>query len=197
MVQQLPPQEDYYEDSYPEQQYQDSPNTVMAEAMREERVTNVLSQINPDIILEEIEHRIKGERKNRFTKQWEQAYKNKVPISDELIANFMSYLGGFLTQNTSMSNFSEREVNNIMENVIEYIGSDFYVNAGRYGMEGQYTEMSKIGNIICMSVFSVLKRAVMGTESKRIFGALKMSESMSPQSNQSLKDKLMETVKFW
>jgi hypothetical protein len=109
----------------------------------------------------------------------------------------MSFLGGFLTQNTSMSNFSEKEVNNIMENVIEYIGSDFYVNSDKYGLKGQYTEMTKIGNIICMSVFSVLKRAVLGTESKRIFNALKMNESMSPQQNQSLKDKLMETVKFW
>jgi hypothetical protein len=197
MVQQKEVPEEYYDDSYDQPQIQDSPNAVVADVMREERVTNVLSQINPDIILEEIEHRIKGERKNRFTKQWEPAYKNQAPISDKLISNFMSFLGGFLTQNTSMSNFSEKEVNNIMENVIEFIGSDFYVNAEKYNLEGQYTEMSKIGNIICMSVFAVLKRAVMGTESKRIFNALKMNESMSPQQNQSLKDKLMETVKFW
>ena len=78
-----------------------------------------------------------------------------------------------------------------------FIGSDFYVNAELYGLEGKYTEMSRMGNIICMTVFAVLKRAVMGTESKRIFNALRVTESNMGGQQQSLKEKLMDTVKFW
>lgn len=191
-------QQEYYDDGQGGMPYdQNNPNAVYADVVREERITNILAQINPDNILAEIEHRIKGERLNRITKQWEPISSVNVVISDQLIANFMSFLGGFLTQNTSMSNFSEKEVNNIMENVIDHIGSDFYVNAELYGLEGKYTEMSRIGNIILMSVFAVLKRAVMGTESKRIFNALRVTENNMGGQQQSLKEKLMDTVKFW
>ena len=191
-------QQEYYDDGQGGMPYdQNNPNTVYADVLREERISNILAQINPDNILAEIEHRIKGERLNKITKQWEPISSANIIISDQLIANFMSFLGGFLTQNTSMSNFSEKEVNNIMENVIDHIGSDFYVNAELYGLEGKYTEMSRIGNIILMSVFAVLKRAVMGTESKRIFNALRVTESNMGGQQQSLKEKLMDTVKFW
>jgi hypothetical protein len=41
-----------------------------------------------------------------------------------------------------------------------------------------YNEMNRIGNIICMSTFAVLKRAQNGMEAQRIFKHLNISESM-------------------
>jgi len=54
-------------------------------------------------------------------------------------------------------------------------------------------EMTRIANIICMSTFAVLKRAQNGMEARRIFGALKVNESLSPQTQ---KKGFMDFLKF-
>jgi hypothetical protein len=57
-------------------------NSLYADMMREERVKNVIAQLNPDILLEDIEHRIRGEIKDRYTQEWKPIAKNKKPVSD-------------------------------------------------------------------------------------------------------------------
>lgn len=127
-----------------DKQQSGDPNSVYADTLREEKVTNILSQINPDVLLEDIEHRIRGEKKNSYTKQWEQISKQDASVvSEELIANYISFLGTYLSQNTSLSNFSELEINNIMEVVIDYIRDDLSDNAEKYGLcRREYIEMT-------------------------------------------------------
>lgn len=91
-----------------------------------------------------------------------------------------------------MSNFKEQEVNNMMEMITDWVKSDFVVNAGKYGIEGQYTEYDRIAHIICLSCFTVFKRALNGRESARIFKMLRVNETNSPQKN-----KLMDNLAFW
>jgi len=115
------------QDFYRQQQNQKldaDPQAIYAETVREEKVTNILSQINPDNLLVDIEHRIKGEKKNVYTGQWEQITGDQEPISDKLVSRFISYLGCILNQNTSMSNFSSIEINNMMELTIDWIKND-------------------------------------------------------------------------
>lgn len=177
-----------------QQSQANDPNTLYADQMKEEKITNILSQINPDNLLADIEYRIRGFKKNNLTGEWEKIDKNSVDISEKLVANFMSYLGSVLNQNTSMSNFSSNEVNSIMENIIEYIADDLTVNDDKYKLVGNYQEMSRIGNVICMTIFSVLKRAQNGMEARRVFSALKISETLTqaPQ-----KKGLVDALKFW
>jgi hypothetical protein len=182
---------------------QQDPNSLYADYMREEKTRNVIEQINPDNLLEDIEHRIRGEKKNRLTKEWESISKKQLPISELLISNYVSFLGAFLNQNTSLSNFSAQEINNLMFVVIDYLRDDLSDNAemynfvrfDKYGNEiTDYNEMSRIGNIIAMSTFAVLKRAQNGMESRRIFAGLKMNESISPPQQ---KKSMMDALKFW
>jgi hypothetical protein len=188
-----------------EQQRQDQdPNSIYADYMREEKVTNVIQQLNPDNLVEDIEHRIRGEKKNRYTKEWEKINPDSTKvISNLMIENYMSFLSSLLNQNTSLSNFSSGEINNLMNMIVEYIRDDLSDNAYNYGFivkdeHGNYTidfnEMTRIGMIICGTTFSVLKRAQNGMEARRIFGALKVNESLSqtPQ-----KKGMMEALKFW
>ena len=168
--------------------------SLYADAMREEKITNILSQINPDNLLADIEYRIRGYKKNTITLEWEKINKKSPDINEKLVANFMSYLGSVLNQNTSMSNFSGGEINTLMEHLIDFIADDLTSNDEHYGLVGNYQEMSRIGNIITMTVFAVLKRSQNGMEARRVFASLRISESLtqSPQ-NKGWSDAL----KFW
>jgi len=170
------------------------PNSIYSDYMREEKVRNILSQLNPDTLVEDIEHRIRGEKKNMFSGQWEKISDSMKPVNELLISNYISFLGSILNQNTSLSNYSANEINNIMSMIIEYITDDLTDNDELYGLKGNYNEMTRIGNIICISTFSVFKRALNGQEARRIFSSLRVTESLSPQPQ---KKGILDFFKFW
>lgn len=174
-------------------QIANDPNAMYADAMRTEKVANILQQINPDNLLSDIEHRIRGEKKDS-TGEWVPISESKKAVSEELIGDFISFLGCILNQNTSMSNFSPAEINNLMELIRNWVMSHLVVNAERYGIEGQYSEYDRIGNIVCATCFTVLKRAQNGQESRRIFKIMKLTESNNQAKN---KGGFVENLKFW
>lgn len=184
----------FLQSQQPTQQGND-PNALYADMVREERVNNIIQQINPDNLMVEIEHRIRGERKDIVTGEWVAIDKNAKPINDKLVANFMSFLGSALNQNTSLSNFSPTEINNLMKVIIEYVEDDLDANCKEYEIEGNFSEMTRIGNIICFSVFAVLKRAQNGMESRKIFSALRVSEQLGMP--QQKKGGMLDFMKFW
>jgi hypothetical protein len=167
---------------------ENNPETIQAETMREDRVMNILSQINPDNLLTDIEHRLRGEKKNIYTGNWESIKEGYCPIDEKMIVKFMSFLGGVLNQNVSLSNFNAMEINNMMELIIEWVADDLDVNDENYGIKDQYTEMTRIGNLICISVFSTLKQAQNGMLAKRIFSSIKVNASLTPAKDKGLKD---------
>lgn len=175
------------------QQIANDPNAMYADAMKEEKVTNILQQINPDNLLADIEHRIRGEKKDGYG-GWVEISKNANPVSEELVADFCSFLGSILNQNTSMSNFSPSEINNLMELIRNWVMNHLVVNAGRYEIEGLYSEYDRIGHIICSTCFTVLKRAQNGQESRRIFKIMKLTESNNQARN---KGDWKDNFKFW
>lgn len=176
-----------------EKQTDSDPNAIYADEAREQRAANLLDQINPDNLLVDIEHRIRGEKKNPYTKQWEPISKNQTPVNDDLITNFMSFLGAILNQNVSMSNFSANEINNMMDMIITYVKNDLTVNDEKYQIVGNYTEMSRIANIICITCFSTFKQAMNGSLSRRVFGSLKMDANLVNEPKKSI----AEAFKIW
>lgn len=186
-------------------QIDNDPNAMYVQEQREEKTTNILAQISPDSLLEDIEQRIRGKKRNNFTRAWEDISEDSTfKVSEEMVVNFMTFLGAILNQNTTMSNFSSSEINNIMAMVLSYVSTDLDVNYEKYGLtitdeatgevEANYTEMSRVGHIIQLTIFTVLKRAMNGSESRRVFGSLNVNESLNtnPQ-KKSLKD----AMSFW
>ncbi len=174
------------------QQLDADPQALYADFVREDKVRNILEQINPDNLLTDIEHRIRGEKKD-FTGQWVLIARDKEPISEELVADFMSFLGSVLNQNTSMSNFKEAEINELMTMIIDWLSRSFRTNAVRYNIKGDYTEWDRIGHIVCLNCFSVFKRALNGSEARRVFKMMRVSENLTPER----KGKFMDNFKFW
>lgn len=136
------------------EQRADDPNAVYADTLRDDKIRNVISQIDPSNLLEEIEHRIRGQRKNSFTQEWENIGDKVSPISDKLVANYISFLGSYLNQVTSHSNYSPKEINNIMEIVVDHIKDDLSDNADMYGLIRRTTIKEKAK---CKRVIKVLE----------------------------------------
>ncbi len=174
-------------------QIENDPQAIYADTLRQEKTTNILQQLNPDNLLSDIEHRIRGEKKD-YNGEWVPIANNKDIVSEELVAHFISFLGSILNQNTSMSNFSPPEINNIMSLISAWYVDHMIVNAPKYGIEGEYSEYDRIGHIICMNCFAVLKRAQNGQESRRIFKIMKLTESSN---NNGKKGGMVDNFKFW
>lgn len=185
-------EQDFYNQQQ-QTQLDNDPNAILAQERREENVTNILQQINPDNLLSDIEHRIRGEKKD-YTGEWVAISKTKHPVSEEMIGEFISFLGCILNQNTSMSNFTPQEINNLMDLIRNWVMQHLVVNADRYGIEGEYSEYDRIAHIMCATSFIVLKRAQGGKESLRIFKILKLTDSNNPGGK---KGGFMENFKFW
>jgi hypothetical protein len=115
-------------------QLDSDPNSIYADSLRDEKVKNVIGQINPELLLTEIEHRIRGEKKNHYTGQWELINSEGQDVSEELVQNYIAFLNAYLTQNNSLSNFSPDEINNIMSVVTDYVRDDLSDNSERYGL---------------------------------------------------------------
>ncbi len=176
-----------------QQQIDNDPNAIYADTLRKEGTANLLDQLNPDNLLVDIEHRIRGEKKDPYSHQWVPISEGQKPISEKLVSNFISFLGSILNQNVSMSNFSSDEINNLMHMIVTWIGIDLDVNDEEYGIVGNYPEMWRIAHIISISCFSTFKQAMNGMLSKRIFGSLKVDAHLTDTSKSSMKDALS----FW
>jgi hypothetical protein len=109
------------------------PSSLYADYMKQEEVKNVIQQLNPDVLVEDIEHRIRGEKKDRFTGEWVPISKEGTRISELLIQRYISFLSSYLNQNTSLSNYSTREINNLMKLVVDHIKYDLSDNSEEYG----------------------------------------------------------------
>jgi hypothetical protein len=224
-----------FQERMQEKEAASDPNSVYADSLRDEKVRNVIAQLNPDLLIVQIENRIRGNRWNYQTEIWEPISKDAPQISEELVQNFISFLNPYLTQNTSLSNYSADEINNIMAMIIDYIKDDLTDNGERYGLTKKefitiekeckllvpifnngiltysydkitmpqkvyigdeitdYNQFTRIGNIICMSVFSVLKQAQNGMLASRIFKALSVRETLDGGQKKSA----LDVVKFW
>lgn len=168
---------------------------VYSDLMREERVANIISQLNPENLLEDIEYRIKGYKKDRTSGTWKKIDPNAKEIPPMLVSNFISFLNSVLNNNTTFSNFSGNDINRIMKVIIEYVVDDLSDNAEAYGFKENYTERTRIALIIVGSCFTVFKRAENGMEAKRFFSALKVQEQNIAQQQQ--KKGLIDHLKFW
>ena len=73
-----------------QQQIDNDPASIQADVMREDRVQNLLEQLNPDNLMSDIEHRIRGEKKDIYSGRWVPMTDNQKPVSEKLISNFMN-----------------------------------------------------------------------------------------------------------
>jgi len=177
----------------PQQSVPVSSDELYANAVQEERIKNVISQLDPENQLKDIEMRIRGYKKNPMTQEWEKIDPKSPEPPRLLVSRFISYLSSIMNQNTTQGNLSENQINNLMKLAIEYVADELDSNAGLYQLENNYTERTRIGHILLNSMFFTLCRSLNGKEAQRMWKSLSLVESM----NQQPKNKLTDALKFW
>lgn len=158
----------------------------------EEDIKNIVGQIDPQRILDNLNHALKGEYYSKEKGDW-------VKIGEALINDagrgwIISFFTSIMNNASTMGTISENQFSYLMEGVIDSITREFRCNLEKFGFvppgkgfaEGLYenkgtpdtTRMSSISEMICQRAFIIYSRSVKGSESIRIFKSLSMSDSM-------------------
>lgn len=169
---------------------------VNAEMMHEEKITNILGQIDPERLLLSIEYRIRRMKRDWKTGNMIPIDPKAKPVSPELVSNIISNLSSFMTNNVTMSNYTVAEINNVMSLIIGDMVEDLVANQVTYGLEHDYAERNRITLIISQSVFAVLKRALEGKESYRMWKASNISADVGGEQPQEKKGFWATALKF-
>ena len=179
----------YQEQEQP--QYQQQP-IAPPEYTSEEDITNIVGQIDPQRILDNLNHSLKGEYYNKEQGEWEK-------VGDELVNTscrgwIVSYLTALMNNASTMGILQEAQLSALMEGVIKSVTREFkcnlekfgFVPAGKYYTKQNYenkgtpntSRMDSIAEMIYQRAFLILTRSLKGTESSRIFRSLSMNDQM-------------------
>jgi hypothetical protein len=122
------------EDVYIEQQ----PNYYQQQSMpmygrSEQDITNIVAQIDPKTIIDNLDHAFKGEHFNKENGEWIMNVSGKPMINDVCRSAIISYLDGILTNNTTMGNLDEKRLSLLMESIIASVKRMFISNIEEFG----------------------------------------------------------------
>mgnify|MGYP003144578683 CR=1 FL=1 len=158
-----------------------------------EDINNIVGQIDPKSIIDNLDHALKGEQWNKELQQWELNASKQPLVNDECRGAVISYVTGILSNNTTMANLDEKRLSFLMESVIETITKMFITNIERFGfVENQFEQnqeyynrgspdtarMTMVSSMVYKVCYLVFSRALGGSESKRIFKSLSMRDNM-------------------
>jgi len=140
------PDELAYLNSQPVQQpgYQNNPYGA-----NEQDITNIVAQIDPKTIIDNLDHALKGEHFNKERGEWVMNASRKPMVNDACRSAVISYLDGILTNNTTMGNLDEKRLSLLMESIIESINRMFVSNLEEFGFVKPITKRSiiKMGGV--------------------------------------------------
>jgi len=170
-----------------------SSDELYANAVQEDKIKNIVSQLDPENQLKEIEMRIRGYKRNVFTRDWEKIDPESPEPPKLLISRFISYLSSIMNQNTTQGNLSDRQINALMSQAVNYTADELDGNSAIYNLDNNYTERTRIGHIMLNSMFFTLNRSLNGQEGKRMWKAMTISDNLT----QDDKGKFGEALKFW
>jgi len=156
----------------------------------EEEVKNIVGQIDPAHILDNLNHALKGEYFNKEQGVWEK-------VGDELVNTacrgwIVSYFTSIMNNASTMGIISEKQFSFLMEGIINTIAREFRCNLEKFGFvsegssynEGDYqnkgtpdtSRMTSINEMILQRAFIVYSRSIAGSENKRVFKSLTMAD---------------------
>ena len=116
------PEEQFVPDPYNQQRFS-----------QEQDITNIVGQIDPKTIIDNLDHALKGEHFEKETNSWLMNTSGKGLVNDTCRGAIISYLDGILTNNTTMANIDEKRLSYLMESVIETVTKMFVVNLEEFG----------------------------------------------------------------
>jgi len=165
---------------------------AIASGSGEEEINNIVGQIDPQRILDNLNHALKGEYFAKEQGRW-------VKVGDELINDagrgwIISFFTSIMNNASTMGTITEKQFSFLMEGVIKTITREFRCNLEKFGFvppgkryhEGIFenkgtpdtARMDTIAEMVYQRAFLIYSRSIKGSESKRIFSSLKMADNM-------------------
>jgi len=165
----------------------------------ETAISNIVGQIDPNTIVDNLNHSLKGEFFDKEKSLWVLNPSKEPLVNDACRAFIISYVTGIMNNNSTMGTISQNQLGYLMESVIEDLGKEFVCNLERFGFvpkgpgynNGVYenkgnpdsSRMSSVSNMIIRAVFSCYTRSLNGMESRKMWSSLNMTDNLnySPQ----------------
>lgn len=163
-------------------------------------ISNIVGQIDPNTIIDNLNHSLKGEFFDKEKGLWVMNPSQEPLVNDACRGFIISYITGIMNNNTTMAIITQQQLGYMMESVIEDIGKEFVCNLEMFGFvpqglgydNGCYenkgtpdsSRMSSVSNMVIRAVFSCYTRSLNGMESKKIFSSLNMTDGLNFNPNQ-------------
>jgi len=169
----------------------------------ETAISNIVGQIDPNTIVDNLNHSLKGEFYDKERGMWVMNPSKEPLVNDACRGFIISYVTGIMNNNSTMGTISEKQLGFLMESVIEDLGKEFVCNLEKFGFVSPgpgYTKnvfenkgtpdssrMSSVSNMIIRAVFSCYTRSLNGMESRKMWSSLNMTDNLNygPQQEQS------------
>jgi len=165
-------------------------------------ISNIVGQIDPNTIVDNLNHSLKGEFFDKEKGLWIMNPSGVPLVNDSCRGYIISYITGVMNNNSTMAIISQQQLGYLMESVIEEINKEFVCNLERFGFvpagvgfdnscymnkgTPDSARMDSVSGMMYRAVFSCYTRSLNGMESKKIFSSLKMSDGLNfnPQQEQ-------------
>ena len=158
-------------------------------------VSNIVGQIDPATIVDNLNHSLRGEFYDKEQGKWKMNPTGKPLVNDACRGFIISYVTGILNNNSVMATISQQQLGFLMETIIEELGKEFVCNLEKFGFvppgpgyeNGVYmnqgtpdsARMSSVTGIVFRAVFSCYTRSLNGMESRKLFSSLNMNDSLN------------------
>ena len=185
------------------QQQQDYQEQGVPTYTPEMAISNIVGQIDPATIIDNLNHSLKGEFFDKEKGLWIMNPSGVPLVNNDCRGFIISYITGIMNNNSTMAIISQQQLGFIMETIIEELGKEFVCNLERFGFvppgvgyenkcyENKGTpnssRMSSVCGIVFRQVFSCYTRSLNGMESKKIFSSLRLTDALdfNPQQQQN------------
>ena len=185
---------------YPQQQPVEEQQAPMYTP--EGSISNIVGQIDPQTIVDNLNHSLKGEFYDKEKGMWVLNPSKEPLVNDACRGFIISYITGIMNNNSTMATITQQQLGFLMESVIEEVGKEFVCNLEKFGFvqqgpgysKGCYenkgtpdsSRMSSVCGMIFRAMFSCYTRSLNGMESRKIFSSLRMADTLDfkPQPQQ-------------
>lgn len=160
-------------------------------------ISNIVGQIDPSTIVDNLNHALKGEFFDKERGMWVMNPSNQPLVNDACRGFIISYVTGVLNNNSTMATITQQQLGFLMESVIEDLGKEFVCNLERFGFvppgkgfkQGLYenkgspdsSRMSSVTGMVYRAIFTCYTRSINGMESRKIFSSLRMTDGLNFQ----------------
>ena len=96
-------------------------------------ISNIVGQIDPTTIVDNLNHSLKGERFDKEKGLWLMNPSGVPLVNDDCRGFVISYITGVLNNNSTMAIIDKPQLGFIMESIIEDISKEFVSNLEKFG----------------------------------------------------------------